>query len=602
MTFSKHWLAIGSLALEYTLPALAIPQGSFSPQASYSSFQYTPVTSDIYATPLPSSLSFSTPYAPPFSEASTLLPDNLTTTTYSYNPAITPSPDGQHGQSAYAALWKDYSYTTTPPFTTTASATPVAKAELVLPPQLYNAPPDTGYRLPKDFIWGVSSSAWQIEGGIQLEGRGPGSLDDIGNALSSETASLNDSNVANMHYFLYKQDIARLAAIGIPYYSFSISWSRIVPFGVAGSPINKQGLDHYNDLINTCLEYGITPIVTLNHADMPTSVTQDIDSLPSHFLYYAKVAMTHYSDRVPYWVTFNEPNIAVGTLFDSYSGLTQILLAHADAYRWYKDTLRGTGQITIKFANNLGVPLSVHNTSHVAAASRYQNFLLGILSNPLFLGKQYPEETLNRNTNGTDLTPLTDAQIAHVHGTVDFWSFDPYTAQFVSPLPTPQDEDACHANSSHPAWPTCVSLTNIQANGWAMGQPSNDYAYIAPHWVRQQLGYVWNTFKPSGILIAEYGFNPFEESKRSLDAQRYDLERALYYEDFLRETLKAMYEDGVNVIGALAWSFQDNNEFGRYGEQYGLQTVNRTDSAFTRTYKRSIFDYVSFFHKHVEKR
>lgn len=592
MGIGKKWLGIGLLSFSLGTQAS-------SSHASYSSFEYTAVTSDVYATPLSSSLSFATPFAPPFSEASTLLPTNLTTTTYSYNPTVTPSPDGQYGQSAYAALWKNYSYTTTPPFTTTASATPVASSELVLPPQLYNAPPDTGYRLPKNFIWGVSSSAWQIEGGIQLEGRGPGTLDSIGNALSPETASLNDSNVANMHYFLYKQDIARLAAIGIPYYSFSISWSRIVPFGVAGSPINRQGLDHYDDLINTCLEYGITPIVTLNHADMPTSVSQDIDSLPSHFLYYAKVAMTHYADRVPYWVTFNEPNIAVGTMISSYSGLTQILLAHATVYRWYKDTLHGTGQITIKFANNLGVPRALHNASHHAAAARYQNFLLGIMSNPLFLGTQYPNETLDSNTNGTNLSPLSDTQLKHIHHTVDFWSFDPYTAQFVSPLPEP-DEQACLANTSHPSWPTCVSLTNIQSNGWAMGQASNDYAYIAPQYVCQQLNYVWNTFKPSGILVAEYGFNPFEESKRPLAAQRFDLERTLYYEDFLTEMMKARVEDGVNVIGALAWSLQDNNEFGRYGEQYGLQTVNRTDGVFTRLYKRSIFDYVGFFRKYTE--
>jgi beta-glucosidase/6-phospho-beta-glucosidase/beta-galactosidase len=97
----------------------------------------------------------------------------------------------------------------------------------------------------------------------------------------------NDSNVANMNYFLYKQDIARLAAIGIPYYSFSIAWTRVVPFGVADSPINTEALSHYDDLINTCLEYGITPIVTLNHFDVPVGVSFDketaIDGTTSTF-------------------------------------------------------------------------------------------------------------------------------------------------------------------------------------------------------------------------------------------------------------------------------------------------------------------------------
>lgn len=121
------------------------------------------------------------------------------------------------------------------------------------------------------------------------------------------------------------------------------------------------------------------------------------------------------------------------------------------------------------------------------------------------------------------------------------------------------------------------------------------YAYITPQYVRQQLHYVWNTFRPSGVLVAEFGFNPYMEFSKTLEAQLYDLERTLYYQRFLREMLKSMYEDGVNVIGALAWSFVDNDEFRSHGQQYGLQHVNRTDGAFTRRYKRSFFDFVDFF-------
>ena len=91
------------------------------------------------------------------------------------------------------------------------------------------------------------------------------------------------------------------------------------------------------------------------------------------------------------------------------------------------------------------------------------------------------------------------------------------------------------------------------------------------------------------------------ESSETVVAQRYDLERTLYYQWFLREMLKAIYDDGVNVVAALAWSFVDNNEFGSFDQQYGLQHVNRTNGEFTRSYKRSIFDYVDFFHEYVEQ-
>lgn len=164
-----------------------------------------------------------------------------------------------------------------------------------------------GYKLPKDFVWGVAGSAWQIEGGLKEEGRGVSSLDSVG-AIPNPDGT-NDANAANMNYYLYKQDIVRLAAIGMPYYSFSIAWTRIVPFGYEDSPINQPGLEHYDDLINTCIEHGITPIVTLVHADAPINANYNSTDFPDAFMYYAKQVVSRYGDRVSHWVTFNEANI-----------------------------------------------------------------------------------------------------------------------------------------------------------------------------------------------------------------------------------------------------------------------------------------------------
>lgn len=169
------------------------------------------------------------------------------------------------------------SYNVTVPFTTTVSPTPVAKSELVYPPALYTACPKVAdtcvncYKLPKDFIWGVAGSAFQVEGGLTSAGRGPSLLDVFGSLPNKD--DLANAEVAQMNYWLYKQDIVRLAAIGVPFYSFSISWTRIVPFGEVGSPINTAGLEHYEDLIDTCLEHGIRPIVTLSHNDAPLNLT-----------------------------------------------------------------------------------------------------------------------------------------------------------------------------------------------------------------------------------------------------------------------------------------------------------------------------------------
>ena len=561
------------------------------PTYSYSAFSYASMTSKRYATALKSPLSYPTPFAPPFTKVSTLLDTNITYTTYSLNPEATTTEDGPYGQSAYAALWgsANLSYSDSPPFTTTVSPTPIPPSELVLPPALPVIPIDTSnttiMSLPSDFVWGVASSAWQIEGGLKLEGRGP-SVDDVIGALPS---TANDSNVNAMFYYLYQQDIERLAAIGIPYLCFSIPWTRVVPFGVSGSPINTQALDHYDDLINIALAKGITPIITILHYDLPLSVPYSDPNFSEHYLYYAKQIMTRYGDRVPYWVSVNEPNLQPVN-----NALTNILIAHANLYDWYKNELGGTGKITMKFANNLAIPLDTNNATDVAAALRYQDFSLGVMNNPLFLGTQIPATVLS--TTGIEIDPMTKAQIALIHGKIDFFSFDPYSAQYATS--PPEGVDTCAADPSNPLWPTCVVLINVDGNGWLIGDASSvPYSFIAPQYVRAQMNYVWNTFRPLGVLVSEYGFPKFGEYLEPIDAQRYDLERSIYYRAFLTEVLRAVNEDGVNVMGALAWSFIETNEFGTFDDHYGLQTLNHT--TFERTYKRSAFDYVDFFHQHV---
>lgn len=313
--------------------------------------------------------------------------------------------------------------------------------------------------------------------------------------------------------------------------------------------------------------------------------------------------MTRYADRVPIWITINEPNNPV---FYGYSTLTNILLQHADVYHWYKDVLGGTGQVSLKLVNLAAIPRDITNQDDIEAALRYQDFDLGIMSNPMFLGEQYPESVLN--TTGLNMTALTDDELAWINGTADFYAIDPYVAQFASP-PTSYDNTTiaeCAANTSHPLWPKCVDMSYTQRNGWLLGAHGDDtHSYIAPQYMRQQLGYIWHMFRPAKILIAEFGFPVYGEADapaaRTLQDQRLDLDRTLYLQVYLAEMMKSIYEDGVHVMGVLAWTLADDNEFGTYSDQFGMQSVNRTDGLFTRTYKRSMFDFVDFFQKHVAK-
>lgn len=560
-------------------------------------FTYTAVSRERYAKPLETSLCpTKTSYGPSYASALSLLPSNVVHTTYTLAPSNEWVNDGKYGQSAYNALWSlaNLTYSSTIPFSTTASPTPIPSSELVFPPPL-PIPSSRGIiQLPMDFIWGVSGSAWQIEGALQAEGRGPAPFADKLGTLPN--VDHTDDGVTNsMNYYLYKQDIARLAAMGVPYYSFSISWSRILPFGVSSSPVNQQAIDHYDDVINTCLKYGITPMVTLWHFDTPLKVDFDDDSMIDDFVYYAKVVMTHFADRVPIWQTFNEPNIGFLYLFKEYQTINRITLAHAEVYHWYKDVLKGTGKISFKFANNLAYPLhGPPNTRDVAASIRYQNMVLGMMGNPVFLGQQIPKEYLE--TADVNVTALTKAQIKRIHGTADFFSIDPYSVQYATS--PPGGIEACAADSTNENWPFCVVFFDTRTNGWIAGDAANNFIRIAPEYVRQQLKYLWDVYKPAGgIMITEFGFPVANEKLKPLSQQRFDVERSLYFYGFLTETAKAIQEDGVKVIGALAWSFVDNNEWGDYSDQFGLQTANRT--TFERTYKRSFFDFVDFFQKSV---
>lgn len=128
--------------------------------------------------------------------------------------------------------------------------------------------------------------------------------------------------------------------------------------------------------------------------------------------------------------------------------------------------------------------------------------------------------------------------------------------------------------------------------GWNIGYRSQSYVYITPTYLRTYLSYLYNTFKKP-VLVSEFGFPVFAESKKvAVEDQLFDSPRSQYYLSFMTEILKSIHEDGVNIMGALAWSFADNWEFGDYAQQFGLQYVNRTSQE--RRFKKSFFDLVDF--------
>ncbi|CAH2351095.1 hypothetical protein CLIB1423_02S12112 [[Candida] railenensis] len=572
----------------------------WNPTYEYSTFSYYPNPSKTYATPNPKANS-TTYYAPHYTDVAGSLLGNISTTTWgnwdhSTKVNATDS-DDPYGNYAWTKMWEDASiknYTNSALYSTTVTPTAIPSSDLILPPEDSYSFDDT-LKFPSGFIFGVAGSAAQIEGAIADEGRTPTIL---------ETGTMNDNKsndyVTNENYYLYKQDIVRIAAMGVKYYSFTIPWTRIMPFVLPNTPVNKLGIDHYDDLINTCLEYGITPIATLTHFDSPLMFNQgnftanstlfnnagyDNDTFVDAFVNYGKIVLSHYADRVPIWIGFNEPFLYAGNAV----GVKHVIQATAQLHKFYHEELKATGKFGIKFNDNFGVPKDPTNEDDVAAANRFQELYLGSFANALFLGKDYPDSWKDTFSDTLSEFSFTEDELKDIKGGADFFGIDPYTYTVVS---APEGGiEACAANSSDTLWPYCVVQEETAESGWAIGYRSQSYVYITPTQLREFLNYIWDTFE-APVFVTEFGFPEWREAEKELKDQVFDENRSIYYRSFMQAILQAINLDKVQVIGALAWSFADNWEFGDYTQQFGLQVVNRTTQE--RHYKKSFFDLVKF--------
>lgn len=161
---------------------------------------------------------------------------------------------------------------------------------------------------PKRFLWGASTSAYQVEGAWDEDGKSPSIID-----MYEHPAGYADFTVASDHYHHFAEDIALFAKMGLKAYRFSIAWTRILPQGTG--EVNPAGVEHYRAVIAECRKYGIEPIVTMYHFDLPWCLEQQggwlnratIDAFEN----YARVLFTEYGGEVKYWLTINEQNTMI---------------------------------------------------------------------------------------------------------------------------------------------------------------------------------------------------------------------------------------------------------------------------------------------------
>ncbi|XP_041939276.1 lactase-phlorizin hydrolase-like [Alosa sapidissima] len=454
---------------------------------------------------------------------------------------------------------------------------------------------------PEGFQWGVSSSAYQIEGAWNTDGKKPSVWDTFtqkpGNIPTSETG-----NVACDSYNKVEEDLYMLRALGVKSYRFSLSWSRIFPDGQRPS-MNQKGVDYYNKLINGLLAQNITPMVTLYHWDLPQALQDtggwDNANMTDIFNDFCDFCFSTFGDRVKFWITFNQPytiawfGYGLGLYPPNskdpgnapYRIARNLLNAHAKAYHTYDDNYRLTqgGLVSISLNADWVEPKDPNDPRQVTAADRALQFQLGWFAHPIFKNGDYPDAMKWQVGNKSELQGLpqsrlltfTDQEKAYIQGTADVFCINSYTTKVVRYVttaltPASYDTDQDIGMEDEPNSPT-TPIVGQRAVSWGLRRLLN--------WIKEEYG-------DPDIYITENGM----ASLPGITVD--DTDRVFFFKMHIDEALKAQNLDGVKVKGYTLYSLMDQFEWlSGYDLGFGLHHVSFTNPLRPRTPKRSAHHY-----------
>ncbi|MFD5440328.1 GH1 family beta-glucosidase [Streptomyces tendae] len=414
-------------------------------------------------------------------------------------------------------------------------------------------------RFPDGFLWGVSTSAHQIEGAAEL--RGPSVWD----AFTAEPGRVKDGSTAAVacdHYHRYREDVALLADLGVDAYRFSVSWPRVDSPG---------GLDFYDRLVDELCAAGVRPVPTLFHWDLPTGLDWLERDTAARFAQYVSLVAGRLGDRVGKWITLNEPaehtllGHALGVhapgrelLFDALPAAHHQLLAHGLAVR----ALRAAGATDVGIANSHGPtwPAS-DNPADREAAEFYDLLLNRTFADPLLTGR-YPEGI-------GDLMPGdVTADLEVIAEPLDWYGVNYYAPTRVG---APRGAEIEFGGVTLPA-ELPFSVREIE------GRPRTDFGWpVVPEGLTELLTGFRDRYgdRLPPVVITENGC-----SYEGLD----DRDRIAYLDGHVRALHRAI-EAGVDVRGYFVWSLLDNFEWAEgYARRFGLvhvdfETLRRTPKA-----------------------
>ncbi|MDB5078435.1 MAG: beta-glucosidase [Chloroflexi bacterium] len=412
-------------------------------------------------------------------------------------------------------------------------------------------------RFPTDFVWGSATAAYQIEGAVNEDGRG----ESIWDRYSHNPANIRDGQPGDVtcdHYHRWPEDIGLIRELGMNGYRFSIAWARIFPEGTG--QVNEAGLAWYERLVDTLLEAGIQPWVTLYHWDLPQAL-QDRGGWANRetvdaYAAYVEVVARRLGNRVAGWITHNEPYIHTfaghyqgrhapgGTdLANALQTAHHILLSHGRAVKVLREI---TPSVPVGITLYLSPTRPASDSlEDVAAARRADGYINRWFLDPVF-GRGYPADMLEFYGKGGFLPKIEPGDLDEIATPTDFLGLNSYFQTFVRAVaPGPGRElEAVH-----------VTGDDARALGFEVtetGWPVVSDAF------RELIVRVHQDYNPPAIYITENGAAFRDEV---VDGQVHDPRRISYLETHLTAVAQAM-EAGARVRGYFVWSLLDNYEWG----------------------------------------
>ncbi|XP_023029423.2 myrosinase 1 [Leptinotarsa decemlineata] len=454
-------------------------------------------------------------------------------------------------------------------------------------------------KFPDDFLFGVATAAYQIEGAWNEGGKGENIWDNVCHRVPSPVVNNDTGDIACDSYHKYKEDVALLKDLGVDVYRFSLSWSRILPNGF-DNKINVEGINYYKNLIRELLDNNIKPLVTIYHWDLP-QVLQDAGGWESEFIIdayldYARVCFREFGDDVKYWLTFNEPKqtchegyasggkapLIISPGVGEYMCSRNLLLAHSKAWHLYNNEFRSKqqGRVGITIDSNWYEPAS-NSSEDLAASETALRFNYGCYADPVIHGdwpKQMKENIARRSKaqgyRRSRLPEFTEEEIKYMRNTVDFLGLNTYTSSVVRAIAQPDTTTLGLSEDTE--------VDEWQPEDWE-GSASS-WLKVAPWGARKLLKWLKYAYNDTPIMVTENGYS----DEGTLNDER----RINYYQGYISNIRDAMEKDDVNVIGYTAWSFMDNFEWLRgYSEHFGLYHVDFNSPNRTRTKKDSAIWY-----------